>query len=82
MLLDLFSSQMHFILFFNAEYIVDKIGGTFEELPLTSLRLLPKELVNYAVEHNVTRIVLGHSKQTRWQELWQGSVVNKLLQKT
>lgn len=62
--------------------LVDKIGGTFEELPLTSLRLLPKKLVNYAVEHNVTRIVLGHSKQTRWQEIWKGSVVNTLLQKT
>ncbi len=39
-------------------------------------------LVQYAVEHNITRIVMGHSKQTRWQELWQGSIVHDMLQQT
>jgi len=62
--------------------LVEKVGGTFEELPLGSRRTLPKALVDYAMEHNVTRIVMGHSKQTRWQELWQGSIVHDMLKRT
>lgn len=62
--------------------LVDKIGGRFEELPLCSRRALPDVLVRYSLENNVTRIVLGSSKQTRWQELWQGSIVHDILRKT
>ncbi|MBE1446266.1 histidine kinase [Paenibacillus sp. OAS669] len=62
--------------------LVEKVGGSFEELPLCSRRALPGMLVQYAVEHNITRIVMGHSKQTRWQELWQGSIVHDMLQQT
>jgi two-component system sensor histidine kinase KdpD len=61
--------------------LVEKIGAKFEELPLTSRRRLPHLLVRYAIEHNVTRIVLGHSKQTWWQEFLKGSVVNGILKK-
>ena len=38
-------------------------------------------LVQYALEHHVTRIVLGHSKQTRPQEMRQGSLLQDLLKK-
>lgn len=62
--------------------LVDKVGGQFAELPFVSRRALPGKLVRYALEHNVTRIVMGHSKQSRWQELWQGSIVNDILKKT
>ncbi|NHN33658.1 histidine kinase [Paenibacillus agricola] len=62
--------------------LVKKVGAEFEELPLCSRRVLPKILVNYALEHNVTRIVLGHSKQTRWMEFWQGSIVHDILKQT
>ncbi|WP_028549904.1 histidine kinase [Paenibacillus sp. UNC451MF] len=62
--------------------LVEKVGGSFEELPLCSRRALPGVLVQYAIEHNVTRIVMGHSKRTRWQEFWQGSIVHDMLQKT
>lgn len=61
--------------------LVAKVSGTFEELPLLSRRMIPRQLVRYAAEHNVTRLVMGHSKQSRWQELWKGSVVNGLLRK-
>ncbi|WP_241236168.1 universal stress protein [Brevibacillus marinus] len=56
--------------------LVEKVGGQFEELPLRSRRRLPAALARYATKHGVTRIVMGHSKQSRWQEFWQGSVVN------
>ncbi|WP_442601641.1 universal stress protein [Paenibacillus sp. KN14-4R] len=62
--------------------LVDKVGGTFEELPFRSTRLIARQLVHYAVNNNVTRILLGHSKQTRWQEFWRGSVVNGILKMT
>ncbi|CAG7649296.1 universal stress protein [Paenibacillus allorhizosphaerae] len=62
--------------------LVEKVGGGFEELPLQSRRSLPGVLVTYALEHGVTRIVMGHSKQTKWQEFWQGSIVHDMLRLT
>lgn len=59
-----------------------RIGAKLEELPLRSRKKLADMLVQYALEHHVTRIVLGHSKQTRMQELWQGSILQDLLKKT
>ncbi|QYR23177.1 histidine kinase [Paenibacillus sp. sptzw28] len=61
--------------------LTEKIGAQFEELLLTGRRHLPKTLVKYAMERGVTRIVLGHSKHSRWQEFWQGSIVNGILKK-
>ncbi|MCA0753750.1 universal stress protein [Paenibacillus sp. N4] len=62
--------------------LVDKIGGVFQEQPFISRRTLSGKLVRYALGYNVTRIVMGHSKQSRWQEIWQGSIVNDILGKT
>ncbi|MBW7462417.1 histidine kinase, partial [Paenibacillus sepulcri] len=62
--------------------LAEKVEAAFEELPLPARRKLPGTLVNYAVRHNVTRIVLGHSKQSRWQEFWRGSIVGGVLRKT
>lgn len=60
----------------------ERIGVKLEELPLHSRRKLADVLVQYALEHHVTRIVLGHSKQTRPQEMRQGSILQDLLKKT
>lgn len=62
--------------------LVEKVGGKFEELPLTYRRCIPRILVDYANANHVTRIVLGHSKQTKWQTLIQGSVINGVLKRT
>ncbi|QSF47379.1 histidine kinase [Paenibacillus tianjinensis] len=62
--------------------LVDRLEGKFEELPLDHSRQLPSVLVRYATENNVTRIVMGHSKKSRWQEKWQGSIANQVLRKT
>ncbi|MGG1516422.1 histidine kinase [Paenibacillus oryzisoli] len=61
--------------------LVEKVGGKFKELPLSYRRCIPKLVVNYANTHHVTRIVLGHSKQTRWQTFLYGSVINGLLKR-
>ncbi|MFD0713216.1 histidine kinase [Paenibacillus sp. GCM10027626] len=62
--------------------LVEKIGARFEELPLASKRKLSSMLAHFAAQHQATRIVLGHSKQSRWQELWRGSIANAILKKT
>ncbi|MGF7050515.1 two-component system sensor histidine kinase KdpD [Paenibacillus sp. DS2015] len=62
--------------------LANRIGAEFTELPLCARRELPKVLVNYALTNNVTRILLGHSKQTWWQEFWHGSIVHDMLKRT
>lgn len=56
-----------------------KTDGAVEERTLRSSRHFPKALIQYALEKNVTRIVLGHSKKSRWQEFWHGSVTGGIL---
>ncbi|WP_150271352.1 histidine kinase [Paenibacillus tepidiphilus] len=62
--------------------LVDKVDARFDELSLLHARKLPSVLVRYAIRNNVTRIVMGHSKKSRWQERWQGSIVNRVLRRT
>ncbi|MBA9086456.1 two-component system sensor histidine kinase KdpD [Fontibacillus solani] len=62
--------------------LVGRVDARFEELSVTSFRQLPSLLVRYATQNNVTRIVMGHSQKSRWQEKWQGSIANRVLRKT
>lgn len=59
--------------------LVERVDARFKELPLKSRRQLPSELVRFAMHNNVTRIVMGHSKQSRWQEQRQGSIADRVL---
>ncbi|MDQ0200637.1 universal stress protein [Neobacillus ginsengisoli] len=61
--------------------LVEKVGGDFEELPIGH-DSVADQIVRYATEHNVTRIVMGQSKRTRWEEIAYGSIINKILRKT
>ncbi len=61
--------------------LVEKVGGDFEELTLTS-NSIANEIVEYSIRNNITSIVLGQSKRTRWEEIVNGSIVNKILRKT
>ncbi|MEO2074795.1 MAG: universal stress protein [Bacillus sp. (in: firmicutes)] len=60
--------------------LVKKVGGEFEELPLVQVEVA-NQIVNYATMHKVTRIVMGQSKQTRWEEIVYGSIINRILRK-
>ncbi|MCW3062612.1 MAG: osmosensitive channel signal transduction histidine kinase, sensor domain [Capsulimonas sp.] len=42
-------------------------------------RDIAQALANYAREHQVTEIIIGHSGRTAWQEFLQGSIINKLI---
>ncbi|MCL6459062.1 MAG: histidine kinase [Gorillibacterium sp.] len=66
----------------SIQKLVEKVGAKYEELHLPHLRKLPSVLVRYAIQNNVTRIVMGHSNKSRWQERWQGSIVNRVLRRT
>ncbi|WP_239616252.1 histidine kinase [Cohnella mopanensis] len=66
----------------SIEKLANKIDASFEQLPLPTRRRLPGTLVRYATLNNVTRIVLGHSKQSMWQDFWQGSIADGILRKT
>lgn len=61
--------------------LVQKIGAAFDEVAVPHLRRreLPERMAKYAMEHGVTRIVLGHSKHTPLQQFFQGSVVDGIL---
>lgn len=59
--------------------MTEKLEATFSELPLTTRRAIPRQLIDYAIANHVTRIVLGHSKQTPWQDWIKGSIVNELM---
>lgn len=61
--------------------LAEKIDAGCEELPLPHLRKLPSMLVRYAIQNNVTRIVMGHSQKSRRQERWQGSIAGRVLRK-
>ncbi len=58
--------------------LIKKIGGVFEELP-ASRRSVAKQIVQYAMKHHVTRIVMGQSKRSRWEEMLYGSIITKIL---
>lgn len=62
--------------------LVKRVDARYDELSIARLRKLPSALVRYAIQHNVTRIVMGHSQKSFWQELWQGSIANRVLRKT
>ncbi|BFH62294.1 histidine kinase [Paenibacillus azoreducens] len=61
--------------------MAQKTDATLEELPLRSTRQFAAEMIRYALDKKVTRIVLGHSKKSRWQEFWQGSVTDGILKR-
>ncbi|KHL97606.1 histidine kinase [Paenibacillus sp. IHB B 3415] len=62
--------------------LTERINARFEELEVLRLRLLPSLLVRYAIQNNVTRIVMGHSQKSRWQEKWHGSIASRVLRRT
>ena len=54
----------------------DRLGVRIER---TEGKDVAQALADYAREHQVTQIVIGHSGRTRWQELLQGSIINDLI---
>ena len=56
--------------------LADDLGAEWHELSRDDPA---RALVDFATEHQVTQIVLGSSRRSRWQEMTKGSVVQRVL---
>lgn len=56
--------------------LAEQLGGSFREV---FGRSIPDALLDVARSENVTQVVLGSSRRSRWSKLLRGSVVNRLL---
>ncbi|MBM7568417.1 two-component system sensor histidine kinase KdpD [Paenibacillus sacheonensis] len=62
--------------------LVEKVGAGFREIAVSGRKQVPRAMIRYAMLINATRIVMGHSKQTRSEELRHGSIAHSLLKQT
>lgn len=62
--------------------LCEKIGAKLHEIKIRSRRDIPSTLVRLALEQNISRIVIGHSNQTRAQEFSRGSIVAEVVKRT
>jgi len=58
------------------EQLVHAVGGTWQSVQGDDVA---KEIFAAAVEQQITQIVLGTSRLTRWQSMTRGSVIQKIL---
>ena len=56
--------------------LAEELGG--RSVTLTG-NYVPRMVLKYAREHNVTKIIVGKPLRSRWQEILAGSVVNQLV---
>ncbi len=59
--------------------LAEELGAKSISLPGRSLA---ETLTEYARRHNVTKIILGKSRRSRWVELIRGSVVDQLIRQS
>lgn len=62
--------------------LAEKLGATFAVERVPSKRQIKTTMLNYISEKGITRLVIGQSARTRWEEIKHGSIVNALLRKT
>jgi two-component system sensor histidine kinase KdpD len=58
------------------EHLADDLGAKWYEINRDDPA---RALVDFAEEHQVTQIVIGASRRSRWEELTKGSVVRRLM---
>jgi len=56
--------------------LADDVGAEWHELKGDEPA---RTLMDFALEHQITQIVLGASRRSRWEELTKGSIVTKVL---
>lgn len=62
--------------------LAEKLKAVFFLERVSSKRQVKTGMLNYVIENNITRLVVGQSARTRWEEIKHGSIVNDLLSKT
>ena len=56
--------------------LLEEVGGEYRAVTAGEV---PSALVDFARAENCTQIVLGASRRSRWRELTQGSVINRVI---
>lgn len=56
--------------------LLSRLGGSYQEVAAADVAA---ELARFARAENATQVVLGASRRSRWQEVLQGSVVNRVV---
>ncbi len=59
--------------------LAEQLGG--EAVTVTAQDVV-EELIRYARSRNVTEIIIGKSRRSRWSELWRGSLVHDVIRKS
>jgi two-component system sensor histidine kinase KdpD len=62
--------------------LAEKLGASFAVERVSSKRQVKTTMLDYISEKGITRLVIGQSARTRWEEIKHGSIVNELLRKT
>jgi two-component system sensor histidine kinase KdpD len=57
-------------------HLTEDVGGDWFELKADEPA---KAITNFAMEHQITQIVLGASRRSRWEELTRGSIVARVI---
>ena len=59
--------------------LAEQLGG--EAVTITGHNMA-EDLIRYAQSRNVTEVIIGKSRRSRWSEIWRGSVVHDLIRKS
>ncbi|MFA1710569.1 histidine kinase [Peribacillus frigoritolerans] len=65
----------------SMQKLVNKLNGRFFEITMNGDEIA-EEIVQFSMQHQITRIILGQSKKPVWEELVNGSIVNKIMRKS
>lgn len=56
--------------------LAEELGGKVVTIHGASI---PETILRYANQHAITKIIIGHPAQSRWQEVFRGSIVHDLV---
>jgi two-component system sensor histidine kinase KdpD len=59
-----------------------RLEADFNVLEVKSKRFVQGEIINYIDSKNITKLIIGQSVKTRWDEIFCGSIINSVLVKT
>lgn len=62
------------------QHLCTSLGIPYIEQPVFSDRDVAAALAHLCLTKRVTQLVLGHSRRTRWQQFFKGTIINRLLQ--
>ncbi|MFB5936333.1 histidine kinase [Peribacillus frigoritolerans] len=65
----------------SMQKLVNKLNGSFFEIIMNGDEIA-EGIVGFSMQNRITRIILGQSKKPVWEEVVNGSIVNKIMRKS